>query len=153
MHYWAVSEPKGVYFLVRIIKNVLRKKLKKLLSVKRFANASMPAGAKKIKYCCEDVSLLKRGNNSLLYIYCTCGQLTESVLEFHADDTALVALVDARAVPELRDPALGRSVRRPRVHQPVHQQQADHGVGVPVHHLGGQPIGISSFQRIRSGNQ
>jgi hypothetical protein len=24
---------------------------------------------------------------------------------------------------------------------------------VPVHHLGGQPIGISSFQRIRSGNQ
>jgi hypothetical protein len=90
----------------------------------------------KFKYYCEDVPPIKRVTTHS-FLFCTCGQLTDAVLELHADDTALVSLVDARAVPELRDPAFGRPVRRPRVHQPVHQQQADHGVSVTVHHLQG----------------
>ena len=46
-----------------------------------------------------------------------------------------MALVLASAVPELRDPALGRAVSASRVHEPVDHQQRDHGVGVPVHRL------------------
>ena len=61
--------------------------------------------------------------------------LTNAVLELHADDAALVSLVLPGVVPKLRDPALGRPVRRARVHQPIDQQQADHRVRVSVHHL------------------
>ena len=46
-----------------------------------------------------------------------------------------MALVLASAVPELRDPALGRAVSASRVHEPVDHQQRDHGVGVSVHRL------------------
>ena len=46
-----------------------------------------------------------------------------------------MALVLARAVSELSDPALGRAVRAAGVHQPVDHQQRDHGVGVAVHRL------------------
>ena len=64
-----------------------------------------------------------------------CKVLTYSGLELHVDDGAPVTLVLARAVPELRDPALGRAVRAAGVHQPVDHQQRDHRVGVPVHRL------------------
>jgi len=80
--------------------------------------------------------LISRGTS----LSCLQGQLTDAVLEPHGDDAALVSLVHPRAVPELRDPALGRPVRRPRVHQPVHQQQADHRVRVPFHHLEGNHV-------------
>jgi len=46
-----------------------------------------------------------------------------------------VALVLPGAVPELSDPALGGAVRGAAVHESVHHQDADHGVGVPVHRL------------------
>ena len=64
-----------------------------------------------------------------------CKQLTDAGVELHGDDGALVALVLPRAVAELSDPALGRPVRGPAVHEPVYHQDADHSVRVPVHRL------------------
>ena len=64
-----------------------------------------------------------------------CKQLTDAGVELHGDDGALVALVLPRAVAELSDPALGRPVRGPAVHEPVYHQDADHRVRVPVHRL------------------
>ena len=46
-----------------------------------------------------------------------------------------MALVLARAVSELSDPALGRAVRAAGVHQPVDHQQGYDGVGVALHAL------------------
>ena len=62
-------------------------------------------------------------------------QLTDASMKLHGDDGALVALVLPRAVAELSDPALGRPVRGPAVHEPVYHQDADHRVRVPVHRL------------------
>ena len=62
-------------------------------------------------------------------------QLTDASMELHGDDRALVALVLPGAVPKLGHPALGRPVCRAAVHQPVHHQDADHRICVPVHRL------------------
>ena len=62
--------------------------------------------------------------------------LTYSTLKLDIDDGALVSLVDPGVVPELGDPALGRPVGGPGVHETVYNDQADDGVGVPVHYLG-----------------
>ena len=47
-----------------------------------------------------------------------------------------MSLVDPGVVPELGDPALGRPIGGPGVHETVYNDQADDGVGVPVHYLG-----------------
>ena len=46
-----------------------------------------------------------------------------------------MAFVDPGVVAELCDPALSGAVGRPAVHEPVHDDQADHGVRVAVHTL------------------
>ena len=58
-----------------------------------------------------------------------------------------MALVLASAVPELRDPALGRAVSAARVHEPIDHQQRDHRVGVPVHRLEETTTTIKSAKR------
>ena len=51
-----------------------------------------------------------------------------------------MSLIDPGVVPELGDPAFGRPVGGPSVHETVYNDQADHGVRVPVHYLDGVKI-------------
>ncbi len=88
-----------------------------------------------LKLKCYDLHA-KTTNKSLKHFHLYFFQiLTYSGFKPHIDNRPLVPLVLTSIISELRNPALCCPVRGPCIHQPVHDQQTDHSVRVPLHVL------------------
>ena len=91
---------------------------------------------------CAREQILPSGN---LDLSPRCSVLTESLVELDGGDGHAVAPVDLRVVAELGDPALGRAVRRPGVHQTVVDRHRHDGAAVRVYVLHNPEVDLHIF--------